>query len=738
MKLDSISHQIYIVARNEAKLQSHEYVTPEHFLYAAIMFDAGREILAGSGGHVGHITEDLHEFLNMNIPKTEQDDPVESVQFVQLFELAGNAAINAERQEISIGSLLVAIFGLSQSHAAFILKKNGVSRFAMLRYISHEMPDRTVEAAPAQKTPDSKDDKTLRLYAVNMNEKARSNEYDPLIGRETELRRAVLTLSRRIKHNPVLVGDPGVGKTSIVEGLAQLIVSGDVPDQLKNAVIYSIDMGNVIAGTKYRGDFEERFLKILNALENEPDAVCFIDEIHNVVGAGSISGGSLDATSILKPFLSKGKLRFIGSTTHEEYKKHFEKDAPLSRRFSRIDVTEPSVSECEAILLGLKDRYETHHGVTYDSEAITAAVALSGKFINDRKLPDKAIDVIDEAGALVALSEIQNNDYVVTKAHIEAIVAQTAKIPDASVTEDETDKLLKLADNIKLSLFGQDEAVEAVVSAIKASRSGLNETERPVANLLFVGPTGVGKTEIAKLLSSSLSIPLLRYDMSEYQEAHSVARLIGAPPGYVGYEEGGLLTEAVRKTPYAVLLLDEIEKAHQSIMNVLLQVMDYGVMTDNVGKKADFRNVILIMTSNAGAKNIGKPSIGFSGKITSTEAVTNEVERVFPPEFRNRLDEIIIFNHINYEMAEKITQKMVGALAGRIQDKNVEITVSADALSYISNRGLNTLFGAREIKRIVDRELKKELVDAVLFGKLKQGGRAEVVLENGRLCFTYS
>lgn len=742
MRLDNISNQVYIVAVNEANLQSHEYVTPEHFLYAALMFDVGKNIINSSGGDAEAIISDLQTYFEEHMTKIAYDNPVESVALVRMFELAAAQALNSEKTEVSLGDLLVAVFNLTESYAVYIMAKNGVDRLSMLKYISHNLkkdtPDKLKsyldkEQGNGANTKEKAEKGVLSTYAVNLTERAALGELDPLIGREDVLERTVQVLCRRLKNNPVHVGDAGVGKTAIVEGLAQKIVAGSVPQALKNANIYYVDMGTVVAGTKFRGDFEDRLIKLLDAASAEKSAIIYIDEIHNLVGAGSISGGSMDAASILKPYLSKGKLRFIGSTTHEEYKKYFEKDNALTRRFQRIDVLEPTIEDAVKILKGIKSNYENYHGVVYHNDIILLACQLSDKFINDRKLPDKAIDVIDETGAFLRIQHGDEQNITVTKNDIERTVALMAKVPENSISENEIDKLKTLEDRIRSKVFGQDKAVGAVVNAIKASRSGLNEAEKPVASLLFVGPTGVGKTEIAKQLAENLNIGLLRFDMSEYQEAHSVARLIGSPPGYVGYEEGGLLTDAVRRQPYCVLLLDEIEKAHPNILNILLQVMDYGVLTDNSGKKADFRNVILIMTSNAGAKEIGKNIIGFDDSKLGFSAIDREVERVFSPEFRNRLDEIVTFNYVDKDMAVLITQKAITALGEKLKGKRIKLQITDEAADWIAEKGLSKKYGAREIIRIVNMDIKKMLVESVLFGKLANGGRAVISIKNDEI-----
>ena len=736
MKLDSICNQVYVVALNEARMQRHEYLTPEHFLYATTMFDIGREILEKSGGDVTTLKKDILEFLESEIPRGTES-PVDSFNFIRMLELGTAQAHGSGKNVVILGDLLAAIYNLHESHACYFMQKNGIERLALLKAISHETPHyKESSGSKSRGKRTSKDKDFLQAYTTNLTDRAKNGVFDPLVGREDVLERTAQVLSRRLKNNPIHVGDPGVGKTSIVEGLATQIVKGAVPDVLIGAQIYYMDMGALLAGTKYRGDFEERLIKLMEIISKIKKPILYIDEIHTVVGAGAVSGGGMDATAILKPYLAKGHVRFIGSTTFEEYKKYFEKDRALSRRFQRIDVQEPSEEACYEILLGLKERYEQYHNVVYTEEILKLAAQLSAKYMRDRYLPDKAIDVIDEAGAYARMKSKKSYTYVLVPKDIERTVALIAKIPEKNVTGNEGRMLKDLSKHIKEEIFGQDEAVDIVVNAIKASRSGLNDEEKPVASLLFVGPTGVGKTEIVRQLAQQLNIQLVRYDMSEYQEKHSVARLIGAPPGYVGYEEGGLLTEAMRKTPHCVLLLDEIEKAHSDIYNVLLQIMDYGSLTDNVGKKADFRNVILVMTSNAGAKEMGKKIIGFDAKIVDTSAINKEVERIFNPEFRNRLDGIVVFKHINKDMSLLIANKAIKQLAKRLESKDVHIDITARALEHIAEKGLSPLYGAREIMRVVDKDIKKQLVDEVLFGKLSGGGKVTVDVKGEALHVT--
>ncbi|MDR1066259.1 MAG: AAA family ATPase [Clostridiales bacterium] len=733
MKLDGLCNQVYVVAVNEARMQNHEYVTPEHFLYAAIMFEKGKEIIEKSGGSLKDIQKDLKIFFSANIPVNASENPLDSYLLVRMIETARSQAKGNGKDYVFLGAALAAIFSLPESFAAYILTQNGVNKLTLLRIISNEikMESASHETPHANK---NSEEGFLQMMTTDLTKKALNGQLDPLIGREDILRRTIQVLCRRLKNNPVHVGDPGVGKTAIAEGLAQLIASGAAPQKLKSARVFYMDISLVVAGTKYRGDFEERMIKLMNIISKKENPIVYIDEIHTVVGAGAVSGGGMDATSILKPFLAKGDIKFIGSTTFEEYKKFFEKDRALSRRFQRIDVNEPTFEESVKILKGVRERYEQFHNVRYSDEVITATCQLAEKYMNDRRMPDKAIDILDETGAYLRLSAI-DDDYIIDVGtrDVERTVALMAKIPEKSVSSDENEKLRSLKKRLEEKIFGQEKAVEAVTHAIKAARSGLNDEEKPVASLLFVGPTGVGKTEIARQLAEHLGIPLLRYDMSEYQERHSVSRLIGSPPGYIGYEEGGLLTESINKTPHCALLLDEIEKAHGDIFNVLLQIMDYGVLTDNTGKKADFRNVIIIMTSNAGAKEIGKRVIGYEGRRLSETAIDSAIDRIFNPEFRNRLDDIIIFSAVDANMAGKIARKTLNKLGVRLAERGVKLKVTSAAVDYIASKGFSEQFGAREIIRVVEKDVKKRLVDEVLFGKLKNGGVATVDIKNDNI-----
>ncbi len=730
MKLDNICNQVYAVAVNEARIQNHEYITPEHFLYAALMFEAGKDLIVSCGGNLQEIQKELLDYFENYIPKNVSENPVDSYEFVKMFELAmAQAHINGS-EVVFLSNIFIAIYSLPQSFASYILLKNGVNRISILKAVAVKTEVQNEE----KETEDDEDTVFLKSFTTELVLKAKAGQLDPLVGREDILERTIQVLCRRLKNNPVHVGDPGVGKTAIVEGLAQRVNSKEnIPEKLKNAQIFYVDLGLLLAGTKYRGDFEERLVKLVNIISKYENPIIYLDEIHTVVGAGSVSGGGMDASSIFKPFLAKGHIKFIGSTTYEEYKKYFEKDRALTRRFQKIDVPEPDIDESIKILLGIKQKYENYHNVSYSQEIIELTCKLADKHINDRAMPDKAIDVLDEAGAFLRMNSSSCTAIAVEEKDIERTVALIAKVPVKSISGSETDKLKNLKSELSDNIFGQDEAINTVVSAIKASRSGLNEREKPVASLLFVGPTGVGKTEVCKQLAEHLNIKLLRYDMSEYQEKHSVARLIGSPPGYVGFEEGGLLTEAIRKTPHCVLLLDEIEKAHTDIYNVLLQIMDYGTLTDNIGKKADFRNVILIMTSNAGAKEIGRRIIGYDEKRESSKAIDKAVENIFSPEFRNRLDEIVVFRHVDKDMAILIAKKAISKLCGRLKDKNVVIEATEVALNFIAEKGFSEQFGAREIIRTVEKDIKSKLVDEVLFGKLAKGGFAEIDVSDGEI-----
>jgi ATP-dependent Clp protease ATP-binding subunit ClpA len=754
MRFDNITDKVLTAAYNEAKYQKHEYFTPEHLLYASLFFDEGMEIIENCGGDADALKEDLKEYFAEHMTVVEDREPVGTVGLNNVIQISASHVLSSEREDICLGDIYASILEQKESFAAYFLRKNDIDRLKILKYISHgvsvfHLEDEddeqdaglpgehldTVEDKPLEEKEEKGNKKSfLSYFTADLIEKARRGEIDPLIGREGILQRTIQVLSRRTKNNPIHVGDPGVGKTAIVEGLATMISEGNVPKILLESRIFYLDMGSLLAGTKYRGDFEERMKKVLLDIEKIGKAIVYIDEIHTIVGAGAVSGGSMDASNIIKPFLTTGGIKFIGSTTYEEYKKYFEKDRALSRRFQKIEIAEPSIDETYQILFGLKSRYEEFHRVIYSEGALRLACELSAKYINDRHLPDKAIDVIDEAGSYARLNAGENEDVLkISEGDIERTISFIAKIPEQSVSKNEISQLKELDALLKNEIFGQDAAINTVVQAIKRSRAGFDEGEKPVASLLFVGPTGVGKTELSRQLSAILGIPMMRFDMSEYQEKHTVARLIGAPPGYVGYEEGGLLTDAVRKTPYCVLLLDEIEKAHPDIYNVLLQIMDYATLTDNTGKKADFRNVILIMTSNAGAREVGKAVIGFESKLIDNRAITKEIERVFLPEFRNRLDEIVVFNHIDRGMAVLIAKKAIWKFEKKLAAKNIQIKVTDECYEWLANKGLSSAFGAREILRVIQDKIKTYFVDEVLFGELSKGGTAVIDVVDGEI-----
>jgi ATP-dependent Clp protease ATP-binding subunit ClpA len=747
MEIQEELNRILAVAFADARSRKHEYLTPEHILYASLFFKAGAGIISRCGVNVELLKKELETYLNERLPRAARKDPVPSLGFQDLMERAVVHTVAAEKKLLEIGDLYAALLEEKESFAAYLLQREGISRFILLNVISHGDDAGTGETPEAPGTgnleaPGREDRKraasggapeVLKLYTRELTDKARAGESEPLIGRGDILERTLQVLCRRFKNNPVHVGDPGVGKTAITEGLAQLVVQGKVPSALKNIRIYALDLGALLAGTRYRGDFEERMKKVLAALQGEKNAVLFIDEIHAIIGAGAVSGGSLDAANIMKPVLAQGKLRCIGTTTHEEYKKYFEKDRALSRRFQKIEIPEPSIDETYEILLGLRRRYEEYHRVTYADGVLRAAAELSGKYINDRFLPDKAIDVIDEAGALARMKAAPKAGPVAISVDaVEQVVSHMAKIPRRSISVSENRRLRILEAELKSRVFGQDKAVENVAWAIKRSRAGFREADKPVAKFLFVGPTGVGKTELARQLAEVLGVPLLRFDMSEYQEKHTVSRLVGSPPGYVGYEEGGLLTEAVRKSPYSVLLLDEIEKAHADIFNTLLQVMDYATLTDNSGRRADFRNVVLIMTSNAGAKELGRTAVGFQGEPLSG-TVTQAVEKLFSPEFRNRLDAVITFRHLNEGVVARIVRKMIGEFSQQLKEKKVGLRVSPAAIAWVAKRGFSQIFGAREVARLVQEKIKNPFVDEVLFGRLKSGGAARIEVAKNEL-----
>ena len=746
MKISENLNRIIMAAYAEANVRRHEFITPEHLLYACLFFDEGKGIVVHCGGDPTRLKEVLEKHLDVADTATPTvNRAVQSLGFQSVLERAAWHGATAQKETLDLGDILVSLLEEKESHASFFLQREGITRLVLLNYISHGIsvfseesgnrkPDAGTGEGEAVRGDKEEPNKFLRAYTTELTARAKAGEMDPLIGRDEILSRTIQVLCRRFKNNPVHVGEPGVGKTAITEGLAQLVAAGKVPDKLRDVKIYSLDMGAVLAGTRFRGDFEERMKRVLAELQKQERAILFIDEIHNIVGAGAVSGGSMDASNILKPALVSGKLRCIGSTTYDEYRKFFEKDGALSRRFQKIEVPEPSVEDTVRILDGLRERYETYHRVAYTEEGLRAAAELSGRYISDRRLPDKAIDVIDEAGSFASMSRVASDAgadaAVIGAREIERVVARIARIPEKSVSTSEVGKLQDLEAELKARIFGQTEAVERIVEAVKRSRAGFREPDKPIASLLFVGPTGVGKTELARRLAETLGVPLLRYDMSEYQERHSVAKFVGAPPGYVGYEEGGLLTESVRKNPHAVLLLDEIEKAHADIFNALLQVMDYATLTDNNGKKADFRNVILLMTSNAGAREIGRQTIGFEGLPIQRDAVFKALERIFSPEFRNRLDGVVNFQGLTEEVVLKIVKRAVADFAAQLVGKKVLLTVTEDCYAWLARKGYSPEFGARAIARLVQDKVKRFFVDEVLFGNLREGGEALADIEN--------
>jgi len=794
MKVSQEVQAIFNAAYNEAKLRNHEYLTPEHILYAALSFEQVGSILAACEADVEQLRRGMEAYFEQKIPQVKNAEPVQTAGFQSVIERAVLQSQAAGKEEVEVADVLVSLYDEERNYSAYYLRKSGVKRLQLLEVISHgeggeaeafeeeedeeDEEDGHEEHDPRKARPASRVS-PLERFASDLTKAAREGKLEPVIGREAEIERTVQVLCRRLKNNPIHVGDAGVGKTAITEGLAQRIVSGDVPPRLRDYTIYALDMGALLAGTKFRGDFEERVKRVVDELLKKDKCILFIDEIHTIVGAGAVSGGSLDASNLLKPALTSGKLRCIGSTTYDEYNKYFEKDRALSRRFQKIDIVEPSQSEAVEILKGLRSKYEEYHKVRYSDEGLELAVKLSAQYITERHLPDKAIDVIDEAGAwarmndyklhsagkkkeaeaepeesvdadeadggvAVALAaqvtagkasiqDVESEILDITTKEIETVVAKIARIPERSVTMSEKDKLGSLEASLKGEVFGQDAALEAVVKAVKRSRAGFRSPDKPVANFLFVGPTGVGKTELARQLAKHMGISLHRFDMSEYQEKHTVSRLIGSPPGYVGYEEGGLLTDAIRKTPHAVVLLDEIEKAHPDVYNILLQIMDYATLTDNQGRKADFRNVILIMTSNAGARELGKSMIGFGDRAVTESALNEAVERAFTPEFRNRLDAVVKFENLPPPVIERIVVKAIDDFRVQLAEKKVELKTTDALIKHLAEKGYSREFGARNIGRLVEDKIKTFFVDEVLFGRLAEGGTAVADVVDGEV-----
>lgn len=729
-------------AVREAKKRRHGYVCIEHILFAILHDAEGIEIIENCGGSVEKLKNAVNSFFNErveSIPDGHEYVFQQTNGFQRVIQRAVNHARSAEKQEVAVGDILASMFHEKECHATYFLSTEGISRLDILNYISHEVSkggasNKSGKAGEAKK---KKKVNPLKAFTIDLIEMAEKGKLDPLIGREAEIERTIQVLCRRRKNNPVFVGEPGVGKTAMAEGLARKVHSGGIPDLLKEVRIFSLDLGSLLAGTKFRGDFEQRLKAVIAALKKKKDAILFIDEIHTIVGAGATSSGSMDASNIMKPFLATGELRCIGSTTYEEYQNHFEKDRALSRRFEKIEIPEPSVGETVKILKGLKPCYEEHHGIIYTEPALKAAAELSAKFINDRFLPDKAIDVIDETGAFIRLSGDPRRKKI-HPSDIEKIVAKMAKIPPVSVSTSDKTKLEGLGDNLKLVVFGQDDAIKSLVTSIKRSRAGLGTPGRPVGSFLFTGPTGVGKTEVARQIASQLGVQFMRFDMSEYMEKHAVARLIGAPPGYIGFDQGGLLTDGVRKHPHSVLLLDEIEKAHPDLYNILLQVLDYATLTDNSGKKADFRNIIIIMTSNAGAREMSAHNIGFGKSEYDAEGKGKKaIEAFFSPEFRNRLDAIVAFNSLTVEIMEKVVDKFIKELNGQLAPKKVSLTISPEARTWMAKKGHDPRYGARPLSRLIQTEIKDKLSDEILFGRLEKGGTVFIDVEDDELTFKY-
>jgi len=730
----------------EAMRRRHEYVTIEHLLYALLHDREAATVIRNCGGDLDLLKKQLDDFLNKTLEALPEDAEVQPVLTAMLQRVVQYAQLQAQssgRKEVDTGQMLAAIYQAERSQAVYLLRSEGVNKIDVLNYLSHGIGKETTATTPAFIGDPEADTQAigdpLKSFAVSLNERARKGEIDPLIGRSLELERTIQILCRRRKNNPLFVGEPGVGKTAIAEGLALKIEKGEVPAVLKDVEVWSLDMGAVLAGTKYRGEFEQRLKAVIGALLEKKDAILFIDEIHTIVGAGAVSGGTMDASNILKPAVASGKLRCIGSTTYAEYKASFERDRALARRFQKIEIGEPTVAETIEILKGLKSYYEDHHKVTFTDEALTLAAELAAKYIHERHLPDKAIDVLDEAGARARIargeigdqelgaspSPLAPNRSIITELDVEQVVATMAKIPPRTVAVSEKERLQKLEDDLRRAIYGQDHAIKQIVNAIKLSRSGLGQPEKPIGSFLFSGPTGVGKTELAKQLAASLGVEFIRFDMSEYMESHTVSRLIGAPPGYVGFDQGGLLTDAIMRTPYAVLVLDEIEKAHPNLFSILLQVMDHATLTDNNGKKADFRNVILIMTTNAGAREMSDAGMGFTHTGASGKG-RGVIERTFAPEFRNRLDAWIAFDALSFETTERVVDKFIEELRAQLAPKNVTLELTEAARAWLAKRGYDKAFGARPMARLITSKLKEPLVDAILFGTLQGGGRVVV------------
>lgn len=735
-------------AFREARTRRHEFMTVEHLLLALLDNPSAGEALNACGVDMSALKVELSDFIDETtpvIPDLEEDRETQpTLGFQRVLQRAVFHVQSSGKNEVTGVNVLVAIFSEQESQAVYLLKKSDVNRLDIVNFISHgiskadddiggeDHDDIHEEVQEVQGEEPTK----LENFTTNLNQQAIDGNIDPLVGRDNEVERTVQVLCRRKKNNPLLVGEAGVGKTAIAEGLAYRIVNKEVPEVIADAVVYSLDMGTLLAGTKYRGDFEKRFKSLLKELQAKPGSILFIDEIHTIIGAGAASGGVMDASNLIKPLLSSGKLRCMGSTTYNEFKNIFEKDRALVRRFQKIDVLEPSVADTTKILNGLKERYEEHHGIRYTQKALKAAAELSAKYINERHLPDKAIDVIDEAGANQRLQPASKRKKTIGVADIELIVSKMARIPQQSVSSSDKETLKNLDRNLKMLVFGQDQSIDALTSAIRLSRSGLANEDKPVGSFLFAGPTGVGKTEVTKQLAKCMGVEFIRFDMSEYVERHAVSRLIGAPPGYVGFEQGGLLTEAVIKNPHAVVLLDEIEKAHSDIYNILLQVMDHGTLTDNNGRKADFRNVVLVMTTNAGVQETVRKSIGFTEQDHSHDAMS-EINKVFSPEFRNRLDNIIWFNHLEKEVILQVVDKFIVELQAQLDKKSVNFELTSKAREWLADKGYDKAMGARPMARVIQEELKKPLANAILFGELADGGSVKVSVKDKKIHFDF-
>ncbi|MDJ0654251.1 MAG: ATP-dependent Clp protease ATP-binding subunit ClpA [Xanthomonadales bacterium] len=715
----------------KARAQRHEFMTVEHLFLALLDNPSASHVLTTCGANLDALRKELADIIEQTVPVlpgNDERDTQPTLGFQRVLQRAVYHVQSSGKKEVTGANVLVAIFGEKDSHAVYFLHKQDITRLDVVNYIAHgiskltsDEPDAAGAEAEAAEGGEGRKSNPLASFATNLNALAEEGKIDPLIGREKEVERIIQVLCRRRKNNPLLVGEAGVGKTALAEGLAKRIVEGEVPEVLSHSTIYALDLGSLIAGTKYRGDFEKRLKGVIAQLKKEPDAVLFIDEIHTIIGAGAASGGVMDASNLIKPVLASGDLRCIGSTTFQEFRGVFEKDRALARRFQKIDVPEPTVTETIEILQGLKSRFEEYHNIEYTQAALEAAANLSAKHINDRYLPDKAIDVIDEAGARQRLLPEGERKERLVEEDIEQIVARMARIPPKQVSTSDRDVLKKLDRNLKMVVFGQDDAIDALVSAIKMSRSGLGEPDRPIGSFLFAGPTGVGKTEVTKQLAMIMGLELVRFDMSEYMEAHTVSRLVGAPPGYVGFDQGGLMTEAITKTPHCVLLLDEIEKAHPDVFNLLLQVMDHGTLTDTNGREADFRNVILVMTTNAGAEQASRRTIGFKTQDHSSDAM-EAIRRMFTPEFRNRLDSVVQFKSLDFEVILRVVDKFIIELETQLQEKQVSLTVTPEARQWLAEHGFDPVMGARPMKRVIQDHVKRQLADELLFGRLSKGG----------------